>query len=49
LEEDAKAIDKALDAINKIVRSSIRSRVVTSWAIESQQHGTLRIASLFDV
>jgi len=47
VEEDAKAIDKAIDAIKTTVRSSIRSRVVTSRAIESQEQGTLGIASLF--
>jgi hypothetical protein len=47
VEEDAKAIDKAIDAIKATVRSSIRSRVVTSRAIESREQGTLGIASLF--
>jgi hypothetical protein len=47
VEEDARAIDKAIDAIKTTVRSSIRSRVATSRAIESREQGTLGIASLF--
>ena len=47
VEEDARAIDKAIDAIKITVRSSIRSRVATSRAIESREQGTLGIASLF--
>jgi hypothetical protein len=47
VEEDARAIDKAIDAIKTTVRSSIKSRVATSRAIESWEQGTLGIASLF--
>jgi hypothetical protein len=47
VEEDTRAIDKAIDAIKTTVRSSIRSRVETSPAIESREPGTLGIASLF--
>jgi hypothetical protein len=44
VEEDARAIGKAIDAIKTTVRSSISSRVATSRAIESRGQGTLGIA-----
>jgi hypothetical protein len=47
-EEDGQALDKAIDTIKKTVQSS-RNPVVTNRAMESQEQGTLGIASLFDV
>jgi hypothetical protein len=49
VEQEAEALDEAIDAIKKTVRSSIRSRVMTNRALESREQGTLGIASLFDV
>jgi hypothetical protein len=49
MEQEAEALDEAIDAIKKTVRSSIRSRVMTNQALESQEQGTWGIASLFDV
>jgi hypothetical protein len=48
VEEEGQAIDKAIETIKKTVQSG-RNRVVTNRAIESQEQGTLRIASLFDI
>jgi hypothetical protein len=48
VEEDSKAIDKAINAIRKTVRSSVRNKVATNRAVESWEQGTLGIASLFD-
>ena len=47
VEEDTRDIDKAIYTIKATVRSSIRSRVATSRAIESREQGTLEITSLF--
>ena len=46
VEEEGNAIDKAIDIIKKTVRSSTRSRVLTTRAKESLDQGNLEIASL---
>jgi hypothetical protein len=48
MEEEGKALDEVIETIDKTMRSSIRSRVLATWAKDSREQGNLGIASLSD-